>query len=1017
MKYEILDTFSVRAPFYSFASYKEYLTNVDTKKEILNWFEHDWFKEAIQVSSYSLYSSLVEKKGDPQKLRIGLQNYLSRMSTRTTPFGFLAGVGLGTFTETEADENKIRYQKSIRPDTEWLFKVIKKIEDYNRGRLYLAWNAGTTVLASKCLNEWNTCLMNEEREEKRIKLQSYINNTTAVKIVKEKSENFICTKELVNILQKEYPKVKEEIFVSFINELVNKEFLISDVRGTPLCHDKLGEMLKVINERNYGLPDELLLGLKQIELDIYNYNRTDFGQGIALYDVIISNMKRIAESNNYIHAEMFTKDKICLTKDAKKDLMGFVDLLSTMADENLFQAMKVWEDRFIERYSYTEQLLLDVIDPIKGMGLPLMGKEVARGIDDFQKELIFNIQKTFGDPESTIELENFNSYSGKIGSTRAVDAQELDLAFYIFKNIDQELQYIVSPVVGEKTVGSIVSRFMRNFEEQKEAINVVSDEDDYDGVEIVFYPQVSRLSNIQGTTTKHKYALEFGSKTQLENLEMLKLSDIIINVLPEGIYFKHKNTNRRLKFFLTNALRSDFAPPVAQFLENCRIYKRSNLFSIISKLSYISNSFAMVPRITYKNIIVKEKQWSLPSAKFKKLKEKEFIEEFISFAETFKMDRFIFLQEFDKRVLIDITNEDNQRFIYSSFRKNNTITFLENLFSDANMLVKNNKGESLISEYIFSFKSSNENFNNRIKKISFQPITKIPPLFIPLQQYIYLKIYTVEIFEEEIITKYLVPFGEKSVIDGFIERFYYIRYHDGQSHLRIRFKLLQDGESNNKCLTQLNGVLEEIKAIGYSSKIQYDTYIPEIKRYGGELIYDEIEHFFYLNSKVTAELLNIYKLSHGKIEKTEIGIIAVCKLLLDTNMGWKQAIELIEKNTIKNHFKKEFRQEKQRFMDLLLNKNRDYYREVNLILEQQSKCLQRIWAKINKHEKNLPTLKEDIIGSLLHMFCIRFFGVDREKEVYVSNISSKTLYAVYMFQKSIASGGRNQESKENGKYE
>ena len=1018
MKYKILDTFSVRTPFNPLETYQKYLVSEDTKEETLNLFEKDWIKEAIQVSSYSLYSSLVEEKGDPQKLRIGFQNYLSRMSTRTTPFGFLAGVGLGTFSD-ESRENKITYQKSIRPDTEWLFEVIKKIENYNRGRLYLSWNTGTTLLASKYCNEWNTCLMNEERKVRGASSQSYINNTNAVKIIEENSQEFISTLELIKILRKAYPQVNEDVFTSFIDELANKEFLISDVRGTPLCHDKFGELLKVIDERKYEMPDNYLATLKKLKQDLHDYNHTDFGKGIELYNEIISDMKKIVVSDNYIHADMFTDDRVHLKNNVKKDLVDFVGFLSTMAGTNLFQEMKVWEDRFIERYSFTEQLLLDVINPIKGIGLPIGRRETDNfgGIDDFQKELIFNVQQCINNSEDSIELAKFSSYLDKKVKSHPMDSQELELALFILKNLDQKVQYVVSPVGGENAIGSILGRFARNFEDQHEAMDRLDDENDYDGVEIIFYPQVSRLANILNTSTKHKYILEFGSKTQLEGLEILKLSDIVVNVLQEGIYFKNKKTSRRLKFFSTNALRNDLTPPLVQFLLNCRIYKQPNLFSLFYKLSYLSNSFAIIPRIVYKNIIVKEKQWSLNSTKLKNLGEKEFIEEFSSYAKTFKMDRFVFLQEFDKRVLIDIENKDNQKFIYNSFKKNNNITFLENLFSNARMLVENNRGQPLISEYIFSFKSVNENFNNQIKKRSFQPILKIPSEFTPFQEYIYLKIYTAEIFEEELITQYIIPFAEKSMANGDLERFFYIRYHDGQSHLRIRFKLIQANEINNKFLTRLIETLEAIKVKGYTSNIQYDTFIPETKRYGGELVYNEIEHFFYLNSKVTAQLLNLYKLGKGSIKKTEIAIIAICKLLLDTNMGWEKAIKLIEKNTIKNRFKKEFREEKQKFMDLLLNKDRDYYRELYLILEQQSECLQKMWISINENEEKLPTSKEDIIGSLLHMFCNRFFGADREKELYVLNISSKTLYAVYMFQKATKSDKIVQGLKESEKDE
>ena len=90
-KYQPFDKFVYRLPAFPLNQLKEVL---DEKKELLEWFANDRIAEAIYVGSPNLFNELqrmscsgVKEMDKIHKIKVSFIKYLSRMSTRCTPFG------------------------------------------------------------------------------------------------------------------------------------------------------------------------------------------------------------------------------------------------------------------------------------------------------------------------------------------------------------------------------------------------------------------------------------------------------------------------------------------------------------------------------------------------------------------------------------------------------------------------------------------------------------------------------------------------------------------------------------------------------------------------------------------------------------------------------------------------------------------------------------------------------------------------------------------------------------------
>lgn len=1003
MQYNILDFFMIRTSAKSISKYVDELTTQEIDEDIFNlFFENKKIQEVIQVSSYSLYKSLKEKNGDNEQKRLSLKHYISRMCSRTTPYGLLTGVSFGEFGNTTVSlENSLK--KNLRVDMEWLYPVIRLLESENYNNLFVIWNEECLEMGNKLVIDWNTCLIHNTNDVLKIGNVSHINFTEAVKIVRKNCGNFVRISDILHDLQERYPMVTFESITNFLENLFEKEYLISNLRGNMLENDLLKKILCIIDESDYR-KSELVEKLEYISLLISKYNKTEIGKGIELYDLIISEMSSVFKTKNLLRTDLIGKEALILEKSAKKQLLDLIEFLRSQSiDYYLPPGFNIWCNNFLERYSNTEQKLVKVISDIDGIGLPKYGSDTNINIvsdDNIKQELDYYINVKNKKSNDYVQLSEFSVFSKRKSEDPFPDDNSLELAFYIQEKNGEKI-FSLSPMIGNDNAGSTIGRFLYGIEKSSDLMNSLQNlNEDYDEVEIVYYPQIERIGNIVNTKSNRRYILEFGSNAQNNHQQKLFLSDILINVGEYGIYFKHKKTGRRLRFFMNHATRLDFAPPIAQLLINAEKYKRKETLSLLYQLNTIVKDYVAVPRIMYNSIIIREKTWKIVRSRFSNLNEEEFMKEFYKYIEEVELDRFVFLQEFDNRILLDIFDKDSVKTIYKKYKKGNDVFFVENIFT-GDFLLKNEESDPILAELVFYFQHKNSSFTTLANEYQYKDITKIKNKYIPFDEYVYLKIYSNPLFEDELLQKVITPFCLECKEKNWIDFFYFIRYGDPNNHLRLRFKLSSNGKENSIFHNSLNRFMKKLNESNFCNNLTIDTYIPEVKRYGGELVYSKVEETFFLNSMVVLKLTDLIKNESYDISKIDIGILLVTRLILDTQMGLESAYDFTKHFEDKSKNKREFRNKRVKYLNFLKRSEEKSDMEINSIIDIQKDALEELWNELNLHESELTNKKEDILSSLIHMSCNRLFGTNRETEAFVRNMCAKTIYSYKAYLKNI----------------
>ncbi|PWN60174.1 lantibiotic dehydratase [Chryseobacterium oncorhynchi] len=248
--------------------------------------------------------------------------------------------------------------------------------------------------------------------------------------------------------------------------------------------------------------------------------------------------------------------------------------------------------------------------------------------------------------------------------------------------------------------------------------------------------------------------------------------------------------------------------------------------------------------------------------------------------------------------------------------------------------------------------------------------------FIPGSEWLYIKIYTgiktADIILEEAVKPLLQNFQKEKLI----KKWFFIRYNDPKSHLRVRFEL-SDSSHFNKIFTLINEYLKEYIDSGEISGIILDTYQREIERYGK----DTIEQAEFLFCKSSSNILNEY-LHFDDEDKIIISLFYIDTLL--ECVGLESFMKLDWVKTVNLAFKNEFNADK-KLNSQLDKKYRSFILKYSEFLQSDDYIAFRknIITEVRESEKELKYIMEFHQGSV-HGFFQSIFHMHINR-MFVSN--------------------------------
>lgn len=742
--YESFPHFVLRAPVLPCSLYEELTSESKiSKKQLKEFFNKTEVKEAIFLASPNLFNELnkwannqIRTSKEIKKLEFSLLKYISRMTSRCTPFGLFAGCAVGNFSENSSIilKNPIRNSRHTRLDMNYLVSLSQNLaKDINIRNQILFYPNTSIYKTGDQLRYVEFEYINGKRKHRIVE----VDDSIYLKKVLENTKNGLSLKEIINLLIDE--ENSEEIVVGFVDELVESQILINELEPSISGPEFLEHIISVLSKIKGTKKQLETLYYVKNELSLLDKN---FINDPKQYLKISNELKKL--KTNIDIKFLFQTDVILnpsintidgeLIKSIKKGMCLF-NKITLPSKKN---PLKDFKDAFRERYEEREIPLAIALDVENGVGYlqnqsslennPLIDDLfIPAGVEDSKNEISWSIIDSIFQKKFLEAIKN-DDFIIRLSDGDFKDLKENwnDLPDTISTMIEIVLiegqQKYKFSSIGGSSAANPLTRFCHGDQNLKKFVKeIIEEENQFHSNEIVadiVHLPESRVGNILIRPSLRKYEIPYLARSvSTGEDQQLSIQDLTISIKQNNVFLKSSRFNKRVIPQLANMHNySHKALPIYHFL--CDLQTQNKRSYIGINLGPIANEYDFIPRIEYDDLIISEAMWNLTKSDIKNLllvkdDDEKLSAELVVFRENRKMPILITLNDGDNQLLIKLNNLTSVRMFLDIVKKRSHFRLKEFLFCKDGIVKGINEGEYFTNQIILSFYDSSKRENGK----------------------------------------------------------------------------------------------------------------------------------------------------------------------------------------------------------------------------------------------------------------------------------------------------------------
>lgn len=636
------------------------------------------FREAIYFSSPILYEELTKYinggLNDKDRLRIrnSLIKYLSRMSTRCTPFASLASCATAELSDQQEIVISGKEKKSMRFDMLYLCNLLQAVQDDENIASKLKYKANPTFYPLG--NKYRYITFNNGKNGRIYKIVE-LDKSSLLSFVLKKSKCYISLQDLKKEIQSIY-EITDETVDEYLKKLIAAQILTSELDPFILGADLFSTMLHKIRDIDYSVFSKL----ENLHKNIVDLNSEDsFERRIALCSQIETELKNLKVP--YVKKFIFQQDSVRVLEKASisesiiGQLTGCIEFLNKITPYYSNNLIERFKRRFTERYDEQEIPLLEALDPDIGIGYGIEHDRIYHPlIND-----LFLPSGTTGNsmysvtPLYTVLLNKLVSYDDSKDTSIELtddDVKELNVnwsdlpvtlaaSFKILAFDAETKKYLLGDLYFS---GCSAANLLGRFAYCDAGINhIVNEIAGYEQkvlpneivAEISHIPN-ARTGNILSRTLIRDYEISYLTNSAREEKNIIYPNDMNVSVKNGKIRLKSKSLNKYIIPRLTTAHNyNNGTTPLYRFL--CDLQSQGLRSSLYFSWGELSNRFEHLPRVIYKNIILSAASWRIRKGDINKKDIKK--TDIHVIREKYHLPRYINLVEGDNKLFVDLDNE------------------------------------------------------------------------------------------------------------------------------------------------------------------------------------------------------------------------------------------------------------------------------------------------------------------------------------------------------------------------
>ncbi len=629
--YRFFNEFVFRTPTFSHQNFIRKLTGSHLSDQTFNDICSDSaFQEAIYLASPDLYNELKQylcSSGNHpnKKFRNSIIKYYSRMSSRCTPFGLFAAVGIAKFAD---DQDQHSIQNTIVRDTKldmlFLASLAKTLESNKKIKeKFLYFPNNSIYKVGKRIRYVEYHFVNNKREY----IISSAELTGELSEILYFSKNGRTIKEISDFLIG--PEISYHEARQFVDELIENQVLVSMLEPNVSGKDYLDIIISTLKSLEAKEELHILLEIKNKLNDVDQI----IGNTKQAYEVIENLIKTLVA--NYDKKYLFQTDSylegnFSLQKKHQKNIEKGIRFLNKITAKNRESYLEIFKKKFSDRFDTREMPLSYIMDTEIGIGY---GPHIPQGIHEYLDDInIFSKKKKDQNFHCTLSPFQMllnekvqdamrNSYSTiHISDQDLLDLNENwhDLPPTIsvmaeYVSIENSRKLFISSCGGSSAT-QLLGRFCSEKSNVQLFTKKIADKEDelqndHIIAEIIHLPE-SRVGNVIRRPHLRNYEIPYLAQSLLPESQQIPIEDLLVSVKDDQVVLRSKKLNREVMPYLSNAHNyGNNTLPLYNFL--CDLQAQGCRKALYFDWGGLNTLYRFLPRVEYENMIISKAQWRI----------------------------------------------------------------------------------------------------------------------------------------------------------------------------------------------------------------------------------------------------------------------------------------------------------------------------------------------------------------------------------------------------------------------
>lgn len=805
--------------------------------------------------------------------RSGLLRYLTRMSTRPTPFGLFSGVAWGTVTDRCAVRLSGPPTRRTRTDLGWLLSVVESAEPALLPWLTLTVNPLAHIVGDRVTVRPADVYGRADRRS--ISLRA----TPVVRSVLDHAGTPCRYDALVDQVSAAFPTARRDRIDGLVRQLHALHVLTTDLRprldqhrperalldtvpATPAAaalRAGLGRVIALTDELDgagTGSPAVLRdLTVAQRELAPDHEGPTlqvDLGLAVGSCEVPASVADEVADTVSWLGRVLGPPAAASHLVDYHRafvrryGLDGVVPLLDLFSPEVGLDSVPTYGNPGRRHPPATTRKSGPARSPERLLALYAEALRLGHNEIELTDDLLADIGPaeapagTWWSPglDVTLQVASASREAMERGEWTAV------LAPGSFAPGGRSVGRFAD-LLGDTAVQTLAAQAHAQAERYPDLVHA----------ELTYLPVQGRSANVATHPVVHRYEIPVNVPPSRRPEDVIPLRDIVVGVVGDRFAVYSARLGREIRVHQSHMLHPQAAPDPCRFLAETA----HDRWTVPVAFAWGALETApFLPRVRRGRTVLRPAQWSI-GPEFPSATEAEFRTALAALRSRWAVPRYVYLTEQDRRLLLDLDHPLCGTELWRAVRATTERVVLQEMapgFDD--LWLTDADGLRYVSELVLSLTLADATTPAAppapAPSALAAAVSDAPPTrFLPGGEWLSMKLYLPFDAMDDVIALLCAERVDAESARR-ADRWFYLRYADPEPHLRVRVHSATQDDVGPLWFTWTDwarGLVDR----GLVRDVVVDSYAPETIRYGGPSTLSAVERFFHANSETTARYL------------------------------------------------------------------------------------------------------------------------------------------------------------------